>query len=816
VNRKGTVLLPMTNQLKHEKDAWKIGYDRWVPEEQPLRETLLALGNGYFVTRASAEEARGGGPHYPGTYLACGYNRLKSEISGQLIENEDLVNWPNWLFVTFRIKENPWFDLSKVDILNYLHELDMKAGLLLRQIRFRDSKDRITLITSRRFVHMGQKHMAGLQWTIRPENWSGTVQVRSGLDGTVTNRGVARYRALNGQHLEVLETGKEGEDGIYLSVQTSQSKIRLSLASRTQVFHQDTPMPVDRKLITDHGLILQELSFFCDKNQDSRIEKIVSLYNSRDLAISEEKIQACAAIRRAGSFTELIDTHKQAWARLWHRCNIQLSDKNNGSQSILRLHIFHLLQTTSFNSIDEDIGVPSRGWHGEAYRGHVFWDELFIFPFLNLRMPELTRALLLYRYRRIREARYAAKKSGLRGTMFPWQSGSDGREESQKIHLNPNSGEWEPDHTYLQRHVNIAIAYNILQYFEFTRDIEFMSYYGMEMLLNIAQFLASLTVFNSERQRFEIHNVVGPDEFHTAYPDSDEPGLKNNAYTNIMTAYVLKSTLLQLDTLAAERKSELLEKVYVSKEDLSRWDRISRRIFVPMNENGIINQFEGYEKLQELDWEGYRKKYGNIERLDRILRAEGDSPNKYKAGKQADVLMLFYLFSAENLKALFNHLNYQFDTRTMIPLNIGYYAKRCSFGSSLSRLVFSWVLARSARETSWKYFMEALNVDFRDIQNGTTKEGIHLGAMAGTVDIIQRCYTGLEVRNDVLWINPALPDELNRIQMRIRYRGHWIRMEFKQDSLWIEFEIGGSPEVRIGFRDAVHVMGQGDKKEFAI
>ena len=806
----------MLTTSQHEKDPWTIKYDRWIPEEQPLRETLCALGNGYFVTRGAAEEARAGGPNYPGTYLACGYNRLQSEISGQLVENEDLVNWPNWLFITFRIEKGDWFDLSKVDVLDYFSELDMKNGLLLRQIRFKDREDRITRLTSRRFIHMGQKHMAGLQWKIRPENWSGTVQVRSGLDGTVTNKGVERYSALKSRHLEVLDTGRDGDDGVYLYVQTSQSKIRMAQAARVQVFVKDSLLPVNRELIMDHGLVIQELTVPCDKNRNTRIEKIVSVYTSRDLAISEEKNQACEAVRRSGLFEELADMHKQAWSRLWHRCDIELAHKSMMNQSILRLHVFHLLQTTSFNSIDEDIGVPSRGWHGEAYRGHIFWDELFIFPFLNLRIPELTRSLLLYRYRRIEEARYAAKKSGHWGAMFPWQSGSDGREESQKLHLNPKSGQWEPDNTYMQRHVNVAIAYNILHYFEVTMDFEFMSYYGMEMLLNISQFLASLTVFNPERQRFEIHRVVGPDEFHTAYPDSDKPGLNNNAYTNVMTAYVLKSTLSLLKGLADDRKSELLEKVNVSEENLNRWEQISRKIFVPITDSGIICQFEGYDKLKELDWEGYRKKYGKIKRLDRILHAEGDSPNNYKASKQADVLMLFYLFSAENLQALFMYLNYHFDPGTMIPLNIEYYAKRCTFGSSLSHLVYSWVSARSEREASWKYFTEALDVDFKDIQDGTTKEGIHLGAMAGTVDIIQRCYTGLEVRNDILFINPALPEELERIHMRIRYRGHWVQMRFKPGSLWVEFEKGGPPEVKIGFRGKVHVMGQGEKREFKI
>ncbi len=177
------------------------------------------------------------------------------------------------------------------------------------------------------------------------------------------------------------------------------------------------------------------------------------------------------------------------------RCDIRLSDSDR-PQMILRLHIFHLLQTVSRNSIDLDNGVPARGWHGEAYRGHVFWDELFIFPYLNLRIPNLTRSLLLYRYRRLNRARLAAEEEGVRGALYPWQSGSNGREETQQLPLNPKSGRWLPDHTHLQRHVNAAIAYNVWQYFKTTGDLEFLCNYGAEMILEIARFLANIATYN--------------------------------------------------------------------------------------------------------------------------------------------------------------------------------------------------------------------------------------------------------------------------------------------------------------------------------
>ena len=386
-------------------------------------------------------------------------------------------------------------------------------------------------------------------------------------------------------------------------------------------------------------------------------------------------------------------------------------------------------------------------------------------------VPEITRSLLLYRYRRLGEARAAARRAGFQGAMFPWQSGSDGQEETQELNLNPRSHRWVPDNSYLQRHVGSAIAYNVWQYFQVTHDVEFLQFYGAELLLEIARFWSSLACFNDARGRYEIRGVMGPDEFHEGYPDAPTPGLNNNAYTNIMAVWVLCRALEVLDLLPDMRRAELMTRLGLSADEFARWGDISRRMYVPFHDDGIISQFEGYEQLAELDWEDYRTRYGNIQRLDLILEAEQDSANRYKLSKQADVLMLFYLFSAEELGALFTRLGYPFDPETM-RRNVAYYDSRSSHGSTLSRVVHAWVLARSDRPRAMSYFAEALQSDVSDIQQGTTAEGVHLGAMAGTVDLVQRVATGIEVTRDVLRFNPQLPPELERLDMRIRYREH--------------------------------------------
>jgi len=573
-------------------DKWSFVYEGFEPEQESLREALCTLGNGYFATRGAAPEAEADGVHYPGTYLAGGYNRLSTEIEGRTIENEDLVNLPNWLPLTFRIEGGDWFDFRKVETVSYRQELDLKQGRLIRTVRFRDSEDRLTTLTSRRFLHIRSQHLAGIETTLIPENWSGRLDVRSALDGRVVNAGVKRYRRLNSKHLDALEAGAAGEDGVWLKVRTNQSRIEIAVAARTRLFLDGEVVAADRSTVRDPGYVAQE--FACDVTAGSTvtIEKIVSLFTSRDRGISESGLEARTAIERADGFDQLLESHILAWQHLWEHFDIDLT--NSGQTTlILRLHIFHLLQTVSVHTIDLDVGVPARGWHGEAYRGHIFWDELFIFPLLNFRLPELTRALLCYRHRRLPEARWAAKEAGYRGAMYPWQGGSNGREESQKLHLNPQSGHWMPDNSYLQRHINAAIAYMIWEYYRVTADTEFLYYYGAEMLLEIARFWASIATYNTELDRYEILHVMGPDEYHDSYPDADEPGVNNNAYTNIMAAWVLCRALEVLDILPGQRRRELCETLHLEREEIERWEDVSRKMRVVFHDDRILYMGSG-------------------------------------------------------------------------------------------------------------------------------------------------------------------------------------------------------------------------------
>jgi alpha,alpha-trehalase len=353
--------------------------------------------------------------------------------------------------------------------------------------------------------------------------------------------------------------------------------------------------------------------------------------------------------------------------------------------------------------------------------------------------------------------------------MFPWQGGSDGREETQTMHLNPRSGRWLPDNSYLQRHVSLAVAYNVWKYYEWTGDAEFMSDYGAELFLEVLRFMAGLATFNEDTRRWDIRGVMGPDEFHDSYPDAEQPGIDNNSYTNVMTAWMAGKANEVLATLPEWRRRELTEMLQLTSGEAALWEELSRRLTL-IFDDGILSQFEGYDALQEFDWEGYRARYGDIHRLDRILEAEGDTANRYKLSKQADTTMLFYLLPFDELSAVIERLGYRFAAEDAAR-TIAYHEQRSSHGSTLSRAVYAWVMAESNPAAAWKHFAAALESDLRDIQGGTTREGVHLGVMAGTVDLVERGYTGLEVRDNVLRFAPHLPAEIAEVSFSMVFHG---------------------------------------------
>jgi trehalose/maltose hydrolase-like predicted phosphorylase len=553
-------------------------------------------------------------------------------------------------------------------------------------------------------------------------------------------------------------------------VQTNQSKVQIAEVANHRVRCGGVQIVQTVTHETASGAAYTVFEVETTEGSSICVDKVVAICTSRDKGTGDPLEEAQRALVGVSGFDEVRQASANAWDAVWTKIDIQI-EGDRQAQKLLRLNLYHCLVSASPHNAEIDAGIPARGLHGEAYRGHIFWDELFILPMYVLHFPEAVRSVLMYRYRRLDAARVYASEHGYEGAMFPWQSGSSGREETQVLHLNPLSGRWGTDNSSLQRHVSLAIAHNIWRYVWATCDTEFLAEYGAEVFLEICRFWASKAQYNEWTGRYEIAKVMGPDEYHEKYPGAEEGGLKDNGYTNIMVAWALCRAHDLVDMLSDHARHELGRRIDLADGELDRWRDIADRIHIPLSEEGILEQFDGYFGLKELDWDGYRARYGDIARMDRLLKAEGKSPDDYKVSKQADALMTFYVLSVAEIREVLKGTG-SIVRGGMLKANLEYYLKRTSHGSTLSRLVHSY-LANLAGDAalSWQFYLEALESDFVDIQGGTTGEGIHTGVMAGTAVLALKAYAGLDLAGDVVRIDPRLPAGWREVCFNIGFQG---------------------------------------------
>lgn len=741
---------------------WRLDYYGFTPgKDEYSVESLLTVGNGFMGLRGTTPEMEITEETYPATYLASFYNTAYSQVADRTIANEDFVNGPN-LQKIYPVVDGEKITLTAENVHSLHRSLDLRTGLMTATGLIDLGAGRQLAVESQKIVSMAQREFYSLRYRIAPIGFSGELQLVTEADGTVYNYNVARYRSLENRHLDILKTDVLGPQAM-LAARTKDSQITLLQQSCL-----GGPLLEQGTLTTDVTAekVFQTVTFTAQVGQWYEIEKTVRAAQFRK---EEPQPQMNLAPESFPGFAELSAASAAAWQKLWQKAAVTVTG-DLMSQKLLNIHTYHLLASASpAGNRKLDASVTARGLHGEAYRGHIFWDELFILPFYILRFPETARQLLMYRYLRLPAAKTDAANAGYQGAMFPWQSGLDGTEQSQELHLNPISGEWKEDHSRRQRHVSLAIAYNVWQYWHNTGDRAFMEDYGLELILEIAHFWQSIARFDKASGRYSIASVMGPDEFHEAYPGAAEGGLKDNAYTNMMVVWLFEEVAALKDELGTAAFAAIQEKTGITDEVLTAMETIRHQLRLVIDEAGIIAQFDGYFGLKDLDWEAYREKYGNIYRLDRILNAEGKSADSYKVAKQADSLMIYYNFSKGQVDEILQDLGY----RDQLPAayvseNLHYYLARTSHGSTLSRVVHAQLAAMvGENDLAWQLYQEALYSDYQDIQGGTTAEGIHAGVMAATLYIPLTTFAGMDVREELLHFEPNLPQAWDSVAYQI-------------------------------------------------
>lgn len=751
-------------------------YTRFDPADEGRRETLLALGNGLLTVRAAAPWACADGVHYPGTYRAGLYNRLTEVVEGEEVWNESLVNLPNWLPLNFRhAGEDRWFSLRDVEILDYRHVLDLEAGMTTRALLVRDRQGRQTRLCEHRLVSMAHPELCALHLDLAALNWSGLIELRSALDGSVINDRVHRLRCFDRQHLHRIAHEAPEPGAMLLHAWTRQSSIALAVAARTRLVSGKAEQA---RIAQDGPVIAEHRICHLSPGAPLAVEKTVAIVTSLDAGGSDVSAMALASLRAAPDFGTLQSRQRTAWAPLNEKVDLEAEQPE--LEDTVHLTAFQILQTASPHSARLDLGFPARGWQ-EAYRGQIFWDEIFVLPFFAHRFPETARALLLYRYRRLEDARAEARRQGYRGAMFPWRSASDGREHTPRFQWNPLSGRWMEDHTRLQRHIGSAIAYNVWHYAAITGDDGFLAGEGAVLMLEIARFWASIAEYDAASGRYDIQRVSGPDEFHVAYPGAVAPGIANNTYTNVMASWTLARALELLEWLPAPRRAELQQALELSEAELGRWDDVSRHLRLFFSEDGGLLPFQGFDRLQDVNLKALTEAHGG-KRLDWALECEGKSLNDYQVMKQADTMLLPHLLSGGDLDATLSRMGYPM-TEMQWRMTAEHDLARTTHDSSLSKLAFAGALKRLDPARSWEFFAGTLKPERDPSSASAVAEGAHLGALGSMFDVLQRHYLGVHVRRDGILLDPAPPPRLKPVRFRMDCRFGGFALRWQGDRL---------------------------------
>ncbi|NLR32813.1 glycoside hydrolase family 65 protein [Levilactobacillus tujiorum] len=781
--------------LKAKRDylTWHLDYyGQYQGKRNYGQEAMLTVGNGFFGLRGAYTEAHADQDNYPGMYTAGLYDQLTTNINGRQVTNEDLVNLPNAQALTFGVDHQNPFQIKASDIQDIYRSLNLHTGALTTTMLVQLSTGHSLQIKTTKLANMHDWHRLSIQYSITPLNFAGSLQVYSEIDGSVINANVARYAAFDQRHLKITGTGQQ-PDTIYLEGQTRTSQVGLILGSHLTGPGKALAAPVDVRPNAEQH-IQQMRSVTVEPNHTYTFEKNVVLFTQRET--SDDLMTAASAELPRTNFADSLSSNTTYWQKRWQDADIQITGDIT-AQKLTRVNLYHLfISTQAIASGKIDASVNARGLDGEAYRGHVFWDEMFDLPVFAAHDPQLAKQLLMYRYRRLPAAKKNAQDAGFAGAMYPWQSGATGDEQSQVVHLNPMTNTWDPDYSSLQRHISLAVAYNVIMYTRITGDQDFMSHYGLEMLEEIAQFWLSKSKFDQQTQRYTIDQVMGPDEFHENYPNANATGLANNAYTNLMVTWLfnqlaaLRQSLPQADVQAVDQKTGL------TSELTKKMTAVSHHLKLDINADGIIGQFEGYFKLPQLDFRKYQKKYGDISRMDRILKAEGKTPDAYQVAKQADALMAFYSLDTESVMGLLKQLGYDLPRQALLK-NLQFYLDRTTHGSTLSRIVYAVLTAMAGNmDQSWQLFSQALLSDYYDIQGGTTAEGVHLGVIGAVTLMSTRHYAGVDVLAPKLTVTPHLPQHWQAMHFNQLIRG--IRYHFDIDHHQVQVAADHAATLTIG------------------
>lgn len=724
-----------------EKQGWLIKENAYDYRYLSKCESIFCLGNGYMGLRSAHEEKYTGETR--GMFVTGTFNKASEEEVTELPNLPDITNMEIVL-------DGESFSLDRGEIKGYERVMDLQTGELTRKVLWVSPAGMEYELRFRRIVSKVRENIIGARVEVTPLSGDAVVSIKSGINGRVTNSGA--------QHMSDGEKRLFKERFFEIISETTQSEVMVALHTAHRFFFEDKELSHSVHPIIDRRIVMGQREEKVSKGEVFAVEKISSVHTSRDLSFKSKKAskedlreKAYADIQLAyeAGYDALYKESKDAWAQYWDRTDIKIDSKNSVDQVAIRFALYHL--EIIVNGNDNRVGIGAKGMSGEGYKGHSFWDtEIFMFPFYLLTNPKIARTLLEYRYNTIQGAYNKAHENGYEGAMYPWESAwaEDGEVTPEMGGADVVTGEATPILTgKIEQHITADISYAVWQYYLTTEDDDFMEKCGFEILMQTGKFWLSRMQWSEKRQRYEINDVIGPDEY--------KEHVDNNAYTNYMAYFNMSKAIVAIDMISElpELNARLSKETDLVKLKSELEEKIGMLYLPEPNEKDLIPQFDGYFDLTDIDLTKYKNKVGSIGNDYNM-----EQVNTLMVSKQADVVLLFLL------------LEHLFPEEVKVK-NYKFYEAHTLHDSSLSRATYS-VLASDIgwKEEAYKLFSEASMTDLGQNMN-SSEMGIHSACMGGTWQSVIYGFAGVRLVDGELRIEPKLPDEWNSIEFPIEFKG---------------------------------------------
>ena len=733
--------------LHHE---WKIIEEGFHPDLNRISESIFSIGNGRMGQRGNFEENYSGDT-LRGSYIAGIYYPDKTRVgwwkNGYPEYFAKIINSANWIGINIMVNGQK-LDLATVQVTSFRRELDMKRGLLSRWFSAEMPDGAKVEVTSLRFISLHDSQIGAIRYSVKAVNFSGVLSFTPFIDGDVVNED-SNYDEKFWNAI----AAKHSASCSYLVLETQKTAFRVFTGQSFRILKNKRAVNILPQNILQEKYVASELSVAVSAGDSVVFEKIAATVTSLDHntdRLEEEGCQSVAGAMKKG-FDVLFKDHAARWAQKWETSDIKIEGDIAAQQGI-RFNIFQLNQ--SYSGTDDRFNIGPKGFTGEKYGGVTYWDtEAYCLPFyLSTAAPEVSRNLLLYRYRHLDKAIQNASKLGFNNSAALYPMVTINGEECHN--------EWEI--TFEEIHRNGAIAYAIMNYVNYTGDLEYLAPFGFEVLVALSRFWSQRTNWSADKQKFVLLGVTGPNEY--------ENNVNNNFYTNYLAVWTLKYTLRVTGYLRREFPmlfDELVKKLKFNElKETERWQEIIDKMYYPFDPvRNIYLQQDGFLDKEITPVTAISEKEKPINQnwsWDRILRS--------CFIKQADTLQAMFWFEED------------FTVET-IKTHFDFYEPLTVHESSLSPCVHSILASKIGYyDKAYELYLRTARLDLDDYNNDTV-DGLHITSMAGTWMSVVMGFGGMRVTNGKLFFNPFLPVKWKSYSFRVNFRGAHLELQ-KQRSVF--------------------------------